>query len=299
MADFFTSYKQKLKEKDALTVLMTINLVIFLLFTICRIAYQATQGNEFFAAGLMWLDQVFSFRTDLGFFLTHPWTIVTSIFTHYTFEHIFFNMLMFYFTAEMFVYFFGKRKLVWVYLLGGIAGNLLELLTGIIMNPGAEPISIIGASGSVMAVFMTIALYQPKMKVKLFGLLEVKIIYLAVFYFLWDFTRIGFNDGIAHFAHLGGALIGFLSAKGAHLPTNILNRVDRLWLSWSSKKEKKTKMKKPVYGGRPMTDEAYNAKKKEEQDRMDKILDKVAKSGYDGLTAAEKEFLFNESNKRR
>ena len=58
------------------------------------------------------------------------------------------------------------------------------------------------------------------------------------------------------------------------------------------------KKKKVVYGGRPMNDEQFNAQRKANQDRIDAILDKISKKGYDGLTAEEKDFLFNQSNKR-
>ncbi|MBN9293134.1 MAG: rhomboid family intramembrane serine protease [Flavobacteriia bacterium] len=295
MSDFFTSFKQRLSAREPRTILLTINVTVFLLFTILKILLATSGGSGTFAAALFWFDNIFSFRTDFSFFLTHPWTIITSIFTHYTFEHIFFNMLMFYFTSEMFVYFFGSRKLVWVYLLGGITGNLLELLAGFLISGGAHPISIIGASGSVMAIFMAVALYKPQLKVKLFGIFEVKIIYLAAFYFLWDFTRIGINDGIAHFAHLGGALIGFLSSRHVQSPSNILNRTDALWKSLT---QRKSGLKKPVQGKRPVSDDVYNANKKAKQDRVDAILDKISRHGYEGLTAEEKDFLFNQSNRR-
>ncbi|HRO74731.1 MAG TPA: rhomboid family intramembrane serine protease [Crocinitomicaceae bacterium] len=288
MADFFTTYQARLKAKDTRIILLTINLAVFLLFTVLSIA---KAENVFYFL----VEEVFSFKTDSTFFLTHPWTVVTSIFTHFSFTHILFNMLMFYFVSEMFVYFFSARKLVWIYLLGGIAGNLFEFLANLIVYSNEQPISVIGASGSVMAVFIAVAIYQPHLKVKLFGLLDMKIIYLAAVYFLLDFTQINSNDGVAHLAHIGGALIGFLSARNVTKPSNILNYIDTLWTKITAKKPKK---KKVVYGGRPMNDEQFNTQKKANQDRIDAILDKISKKGYDGLTAEEKDFLFNQSNKR-
>lgn len=287
MSDFFTNYKSRLVQKDVRLILLSLNLSVFLFFTILRIAH----ANEL---SLILSEQVFSFNTNPLFFVTHPWTLVTSIFTHYDFTHIFFNMLMFYFVSEVFVFYFGERKLIWIYLLGGIAGNLLEFLVGFLI-PSSESFSLIGASGSVMAIFIAVAIYQPNLKVKLFGLIDLKIIYLAAFYFLWDFTRIGFNDGVAHFAHIGGAIVGFLSGRNIQSSQNILVKVDTFWKKITSKKSKKVK---PIYGGKKFTDEEFNANKKANQERIDAILDKISKKGYDGLTAAEKDFLFNQSNKR-
>lgn len=285
MSDFFTDYKQRLAAKDIRLILLTINVAVFLLFTVLRILNIST-------VSVLLSEQVFSFNTDPLFFATHPWTLITSIFTHYDLMHLLFNMLMFYFVSEAFVFYFNSQKLLWLYLLGGIGGNLLEFIFSFIL-PEQGAISIVGASGSVMAIFIAIAIYQPHLKVKLFGVLDMKIIYIAAVYFLLDFTRIGFNDGIAHFAHIGGAIIGFMSARNVQSSSNILNRATDFGNKITTKKPKK-----PIYGGKKFTDEEFNATKKANQDKVDAILDKISKKGYDGLTAEEKDFLFHQSNKR-
>lgn len=296
MDDLFSVFKQKLKSKEAITVLLLINVAVFFLFTFLRISVNLSNGNVVALSIFSFFENIFSFKINPLFFATHPWTIVTSIFTHFNFWHIFSNMLVFYFVAKLFVYFFGERKLWWIYLLGGIGGNLLELLAGFIFTGANNGISVIGASGSVMAIFIAVSIYQPKFTVKLFGLFDIKIIYLAAFYFLYDFTRIGFNDGVAHFAHLGGALIGFISARNVTSSHNILNWLDNQWNKLIVKKS--FRMKKPIRTSRPVTDEDFNRHRKEDQERTDAILDKISKYGYDGLTAEEKEFLFNQSHKK-
>ncbi len=288
MSDFFTIYKQRLRARDPKLLLLTINVAVFLLFTVLTML-KAGEIAMFLS------ENVFIFKTNPVFFATHPWTILTSIFTHFSFSHLFFNMLMFYFVAQMFVHFFNGRKLVWIYLLGGLTGNLLELIVSVIVYGNEQSISVVGASGSVMAIFIAIAIYQPHFKVNLFGAFEIKIIYIAAIYFVSDFARIGFDDGIAHLAHLGGALIGFLSARNVQSPSNILNRTDRLWKKITTRQPKKPK---PIFGGKPFTDEEFNATKKANQEKTDAILDKISKRGYEGLTAAEKDFLFNQSKRK-
>lgn len=297
MSQPFTTFQSRLKNKEALIVILAINVAIFLLFSVINIFINLSNGSVWALSLFSFFEKIFFFNTDPSYFLIHPWTLVTSIFTHVSLMHILFNMLIFYFAAEMFVYFFGSRKLVWIYLLGGIVGNLLEFIIQILLNSSFS-ISIIGASGSVMAVFVAVAVFKPDLKVKLFGVFDVKIIYLAAFYFLIDFVNLGANDGVAHFAHLGGALVGFMSAKQKNSSKDFLQQLDTYWKKLTTRKKG---MGRPIYHQqpkRPMTDEQYNARKHEQQEKMDAILDKISKHGYDGLTAGEKAFLFEQSHKK-
>jgi len=296
MEDFWTIFKRKIRERDALTILMTINIVVFLVLNIFRIIAPPAAYSDARATITDQLINFLSFPTDFHAFITHPWTIVTSIFTHYAFFHIFFNLLMFYFSAKIFVQFFGSRKLVWVYLLGGITGNIFELIISTLFY--AQPVSVLGASGSIMAVFIAIALYRPNLKVSLFGMIDIRLIFLAAFFFLTDFMRLGVNDGVAHFAHLGGALIGFLSAKNMASPSNILNVIDRFWLKISKKRTYKSRLRKEKPDVRHMSDDEYNANRRADEDELNAILDKISKKGYDGLTEKEKAFLFRQSKKK-
>lgn len=296
MNTFLNTFRYRLKNKEPLIILLAINAFVFLLFTISNIFINLSNGSVWALSLNSYLQQVFFFNTDSYYFLTHPWTLITSIFTHVGLMHILFNMLIFYFAAEMFVYFFGRKKLIPLYLLGGIVGNLLEFAIGLVFQQNAS-MGIIGASGSVMAVFMAVAIFKPDFNVKLFGVFDVKIIYLAAFYFLLDFVNLGANDGIAHFAHIGGAIIGVIVARQQRNSNDILDHLLALSKKFSPSYSKGY-MKKPIRNTKPVSDDDYNLRKKEQQEKTDAILDKISKYGYDALTAEEKAFLFDQSHKK-
>lgn len=204
--------------------------------------------------------------------LFKPWTLLSSLFAHFSLWHLFGNLLFLYFAGNTYEQFFGRKRLLKLYLLGGLAGNLSEILAQFIFPALQDSsFSVVGASGAIMAIFIALAVSQPQLKVQLFGIFPLRIYMIAIFFFLKDLTGVGTEDQVAHFAHLGGALYGL----------------------WSVRQLKpKMKVKK---GGRPMTDEQYRANKQVRQDRLDAILDKISKRGYDVLTKEEKDFLFQQS----
>ena len=122
----------------------------------------------------------------------------------------------------------------------------------------------------------------------MFGIVAIPIYVLALFFLAKDLIGIGASDEIAHFAHLGGAFFGFLSVQQIHSNSNILNQLNGLF-----QKNKNTDSTK---NRRFKSDEVYNAEKKAKQERVDAILDKISKSGYESLTREEKDFLFNQGN---
>ena len=160
---------------------------------------------------------------------------------------------------------------------------------------------IVGASGSIMAIFMAVAMYKPNTKIMLFGILPVPIMLLAGVYFVYDLLSLGMPDGTAHFAHIGGGIIGVITVKSIDNPKNILIRftrfTDKIFALFQRDFFPKKSKLKVEHGGRPLTDEEYIEQKKANQARVDAILDKISKSGYESLSSKEKEFLFQQSNK--
>lgn len=131
-------------------------------------------------------------------FLGRPWTLVTSMFVHAGFGHIFGNMLTLFFFGTYLTRLVGNNKFLFVYLVGGILGNILYLLL-------APPLSIaVGASGAVYAVAGVLAMMKPKLKVFLYFFIPMPLwVVVLVFFVIWSFF-----PGVAWQAHLGGLALG-------------------------------------------------------------------------------------------
>jgi membrane associated rhomboid family serine protease len=299
---FIEELKFKFKYGGMHIKLLFVNSIVFLVIGISEV-FGRLIGNEanFIIQHLARI--IFTLKADFLGFIQQPWGLLTSIFAHFGFMHFLFNMIFLFFVGKMFEQIFGARRLLSTYLIGGFAGGVFEILAHHIFPAMSTQSSVIvGASGSIMAIFMALAFYRPNMTVMLFGVVPVRIIILGVLYLLYDVFNLGNNDGTAHFAHLGGAIIGIISIQNPFASTNFLFRFETFLYKFSSSiqsvfKKKSSANLKVKVGGRRKTDEEYVLEKKEKQAKIDKILDKIAKSGYESLSKAEKDFLFNESKK--
>lgn len=274
--------------------LIFINVGVFLGLKILQVIFSLSTLDSVYE----WIiNNLFVLHTDFWGFLTRPWGIITSIFTHFDFIHLLSNLLFLYFFGKMFEQFFNAKRLLYVFVLGGILGGVLEIISGVF--PVISPHTVIGASGGVMAILAAVATYRPTTKVHLFGVFPISIIWIAVFFFFKDFLSLGANNGIAHFAHLGGAVLGFLSVQNISSSSNIVNRAMRFGDGLEgmfSKNRSRMKVKRNP-NVRYQTDEQYNENKKNNQEEIDRILDKISKAGYESLSKKEKDFLFRQSRK--
>ena len=245
------------------------------------------------------LIQWFELPKDLGQFLTQPWSMVTYSFFHGGIWHLFWNMIILYFSSRIFLNLFGGRKLINVYFLGVILGGLIFMLSYNVFPvfAGART-ALIGASAGVTAVLIFICTYIPNQEVRLF-FFNIKLWYLGVFVVLLDLIQIpsGGNAG-GHLAHLGGAFLGYIYArqltKGNDIGAWFSNILDGISDLFSSKRSAKAPMK-TVYRKkkeRRAKKEAVDYDKESKQRKIDSILDKISKSGYESLSKEEKDYLF-------
>jgi len=246
------------------------------------------------------LTDVFTLQSDIKLFIYKPWGLITSIFSHFSLGHFLMNMIFLFFSGRMFLQFFTSRRLLHVYVIAGIIGGLFELLAHLVFKNVSDTAVVVGASGSIMGIFMAVAFYRPSLKVGFFGI-EIPFIIFPILFLASDLLSLGSGDSVAHFAHIGGALVGILSVQNIHSSTNIINMSEKFgqrfltFFSGLFRPKQKMRVQK---GGRPVkTDEQYNMEAKERQKKTDVILDKISKSGYESLTKAEKEFLFSQSKK--
>jgi membrane associated rhomboid family serine protease len=236
--------------------------------------------------------------------LNMPWTIFTYMFTHEGFFHILFNMLLLYIGGSLFREYLNEKKLLSTYIFGGIFGALFYIASYNIFPVFSDVVSgsiAIGASASVLAVLVAIAVYIPNYTITFLLVGRIKLIYVALIFVAIDLLSINKDNPGGHLAHLGGALYGYIFIlqlrKGRDL-SNLLNIFYKLSSQLSSlfKKKNKIKVEYKSKTGRPLTDDEYNEIRVNKQEKMDEILDKIAKSGYESLTKEEKEFLFKSNN---
>lgn len=218
------------------------------------------------------------------------WQPLTYMFMHGSFDHLFFNMFSLWMFGSALENYWGSKRFLFYYLICGIGAGLLNMLV-----PGAH-VSV-GASGAVYALLLAFGMMWPNNYIYLYFLVPIRTKWFIIGMIVIELFEGIFRstDGIAHFAHLGGMLIGFLIILywkrhgGMTGDFSIKN-----WFN-SLKNRKKYTRYEEVYDKVPRSDEEYNYQKAQKERDIDAILDKVAKSGYESLSKEEKDFLFKNS----
>ena len=207
--------------------------------------------------------------------LVRPWTLITYMFLHAGWSHLFFNMLGLFFFGPRLELELGGRNFLWLYFISGMMGALLSL----VLSPMA---AIVGASGAVYGVMLGFAFYWPREPMYVWGLMPVQSRFLIAFMtFLSIFGGFGGStDGIAHFAHLGGFAGGYvylkwLNRESAQASKHLLSSVQLIKAGDQDRWHKIQREKlHPV-----------------NREELDRIMDKLNSTGVAGLTHTETEFL--------
>ncbi len=237
----------------------------------------------------------------LGAGLFLPWQLVTYLFMHGGLFHLFFNMFILWMFGMELENMWGSKKFLTFYLVCGAGAGLVHLFLSPIFGAMAPTI---GASGAVYGVLLAFAMMFPDRMIFLYFLFPVKAKYFVGFLIILGlFMGIsGTRDGIAHFAHLGGAFIAFLyiMADRDRIPV-------KRWFSNFKRKQSSSNLR---YQRGGIQDAKYYDIKEDkqtrkqmkddpeiDQERIDAILDKISKSGYQNLTEEEKRILFEASQK--
>ncbi|HIP37138.1 MAG TPA: rhomboid family intramembrane serine protease [Crocinitomix sp.] len=295
-SNFIDYIKNAYKTGGVIIKILMINAFVFLFYILLIII-----GKLFFIEQISSIFKwIFVLPGTFAELLYKPWTLVSNLFAHYSLGHFFWNMIMFYFTAKLFVPFFGEKRLLSTYIFGGVFGGLIHILSYLIFPFFSEqiPAEVVGASGAIAALIGALVYYQPHLKIKLFFMIEIPFWVFGVFFILSDLLYLTRADGIAHFVHLGGAVFGVLSVLKVNQSSNFMNTLDR-WVSFNFSFKRQPKMK--VYrnsDAKKMNDDFYRDNKAKKQKQVDAILDKISKHGYDSLSKKEKDFLFKYSNEK-
>jgi membrane associated rhomboid family serine protease len=297
--------RESFRQGSTLTKLIYVNIGVFLVVKLIYTFYflstpsspyvlGQTHSSGFTEAFLQYL----MVSSNLEELIMRPWTIITYMFLHEGFLHILFNMLWLFWFGRIFLRYLNQKQLLTTYLLGGIFGAGLYVLAYNLL-PGLSYGLMLGASASVSAIVLAISFYVPNYTLNLMFFGEIKLKHIAIAFVVLDVLQIAGDNPGGHIAHLGGALYGYLFAVQLKRGKDTGRKFALVMDSLASMLKRQPKMKVSYKSeAKTMTDQDYNRSKAQNQKEVDKILDKIAKSGYESLTKKEKEILFKMSDKK-
>lgn len=295
------------QDGNALTLLIAINLIAFVLLAFIKIIYFFSQGNGGTAAFNQEIFQWVALPADLNTFITRPWTLFTHMFVHDTgtIWHILANMLWLWAFGYIFQDLAGNRKLAPLFLYGAFAGALVYMAAYNIIPPLKEHLHYAyacGASAGIMAIAVGATVLAPNYRI--FPMLNggIPLWVITAIYLIIDLATIPYNNAGGHIAHLSGALMGFIFVrrlqKGHDWSLWINNFFD--WASNLFNPEKPRKgrvVKSQLFykaGVKPFVKTPVVTEQK-----VDEILEKIYHKGYGSLTDDEREVLKRASSEKR
>ena len=292
MNSIFNTFRREFNQGTILNKLIYINVSVFLLFSILDVFSFMFQFN------IGPLLNKFYLSANLSILIKQPWSFISYMFLHSGFLHLLFNMVWLHFGGKLFLQYLNHKQLLSTYILGGFFGGILFIITYNYV-PAFQALSAgasaIGASASVLAIMVAIATYTPNYAIQFPFIGFVKLKYITIFMVALDILSIPKGNAGGHIAHLGGALFGYLYIKqlqkGNDLSINFSNFLERLINTFKTKSNLKKVHK------RAKSDYEFNSEKESKQKEIDKILEKIANSGYESLSKEEKATLFNASKK--
>lgn len=281
-------YIDRFKYSTPTTKLIVVNTALFVLIAVFRLVT--------FIGGFRTNSAVSDYlglSSDLGTFVTRPWTIITYQFTHLGLFHFFANMLILNMAGTIFSDFFKKSDVWRVYIWGGLMAGLLYFVTSntVPALSSGGSYNLIGASGAVMAILFAATIYAPNIQLTLFGVIPVKLKWLALIMLLIDVIAIPQESNAGgHFAHIGGALYGCLFAlyRKGRIKFSLFAPVIR-------SRETRVNMRVEAGGINSSRKKERSSKDAPTQEEIDAILDKISSSGYERLSKEEKDILFKAS----
>ncbi len=228
-----------------------------------------------------------------GYFET--WQLISYQFLHGSFTHILFNMIALWMFGVEIENIWGSKKFLIFYLSCGIVAGIFHLLLSPLL--GLPPAPTIGASGAIYGILIAFAMLFPDRYIFLYFFIPVKAKYLVAFMILIEFFAVdSANSNIAHLAHLGGALAGFVyvmydKKKGTSFG-NFFKRTSTRSFNPFSRKDENIQDAK-------FYEIDHDDYAEVSQQEIDKILDKISQSGYQNLSEKEKKILFEASKKMK
>ncbi len=273
-----------LRSGSRINLLIGINVIVFLAVNIPAVFERLFLGHDILTA---YSNDYLLLPSYLPKLLTRFWTPLTYMFMHAGIFHILFNMLWLYWMGQIFEEYLGNKRTIGLYLLGGLSGalffvlfyNIFPLFTQTGLVNGS---TVVGASASVMAVIIATATLLPDYSISLMFIGPVKLKWIAIFYVVIDFLGVAGPNAGGEIAHLGGALFGFIYIKQLQRGNDWIGAIIKVF---------KPRPRLKVVA----KNSDKNSNSLPRQEEIDRILDKISKSGYESLSKQEKEILFRAS----
>lgn len=297
---WFDIKTQFLQSSSKLTQLIIVNILVFVALGIMRLGFFLFNDIATFDL----ITNYVGLSPHIPTAAFHFWTLITYAFVHFSFFHLLFNMLVLYWMGLIFTEYLGEKKLWPVFLMASWCGGLLYLIVYNVFpvfHVSTLSPTMIGASAGVLGIVLATATLLPDYTVYLLLIGPVRLKWIALVMILIDIISIPFGNAGGHIAHIGGAAFGMVFTKSLQNGNDLSYWLQSL-LSLFQPKTKKRKHLKVVHTPTATYKNSSDIKTIAEQNaqkRVDDILDKISKSGYESLSNEEKTFLFNYSNKNK
>ena len=294
----FKDLFQKIKSQNIVGKYIYANVAVYIivvLIGVFSVLFNAKKtGNSFI--------RLFELPSSLPLLVQRPWTLFTYMFLHEGVMHILWNMVALYFFGRIFLDLYSVRHFVGTYILGGLFGGLAFILSYNLF-PYFEPYVggsfLVGASASVLAIVVASAVRNSGYRINLLLFGSVKLSSFAIVTVAISVLMLAGNNAGGNFAHLGGAVAGWLVAymlnKGVDITAIVNKPIDWFTMLFKKRTPRAKKAKFKYAAGGRAADYEYNARKKTTEAEIDKILEKIKKSGYSSLSDDEKKRLFDAS----
>ena len=280
---FQSDIRYWLRQGNTVNHLLFWNIIVFLGINIVHlIAFLTKQPGPF-----IWTYDQLAIHAPVSAFILKPWGLITYMLTHEQIFHVLFNMINLYWFGNLFRDFLGNKRVLPLYLLGGIAGGLLYLLSASLF-PGYMGYTMIGASAAIMCILVAAATLMPNYEIGLMFLGSVRLKWLALALVLLGLISIPNGNIGGLISHMGGALLGFFYIRILQAGTDLCKPL--IWVFDANTRQeqrqaaRKFKPKKSPLKVVRKTDDSS-------QSRLDQLLDKINEKGYNSLSAEEKAWL--------
>ncbi len=289
------------QDGNALVNLIIINAILFALLGFIYVIYLVS--NLDIAAYPKNILNWFLLPADINKLATRPWTVLTHMFTHQNLIHFVANMLWLWCFGYILQDIAGNRKLVPIYIYGGLAGAVFYILSYYIfpsLQSSLPSAMFLGANASVMAVAVSTTTVSPDYRI--FPMINggIPLWILTLVYVIIDFASIRAGDPAIYVAHVAGAGLGFMFIyqlrKGSDWSEWMNNFFDWLENLFNPDKKVKSKPVKPEYFYKVKESQPFKKTPNVTQKRVDDILDKINQKGIHFLTEEEKDILKRAAN---